>query len=197
MPGADGAKGDTGDTGAKGDTGNTGDTGAKGDTGDTGAKGDTGDTGAKGDAGDTGAKGDTGDAGFFVLKDGAGTVLGTIVTMQQGLFLVRGPQDALIYYSLADGHVLSAASRFNDPFYFASADCSGPPLVAATLIDAGMISHGQLYKATLPFSSQFTSHSETNDETGACIVTTTTQDLMATTLVGTVPPAAVMPLTVE
>ncbi len=75
INGADGAKGDKGDTGAtgaKGDKGDTGATGAKGDKGDTGAtgakgdKGDTGVTGAKGekgDAGATGMKGDKGDTG--------------------------------------------------------------------------------------------------------------------------------------
>ena len=88
--GAQGPKGDTGDTGPagpqglKGDTGDTGPAGPqglKGDTGDTGPagpqglKGDTGDTGPagpqglKGDTGDTGPagpqglKGDTGDTG--------------------------------------------------------------------------------------------------------------------------------------
>ena len=92
--GADGAKGDTGSIGAKGDTGATG---TKGDTGATGAKGDTGskgDPGATGDKGDTGLKGDTGAtgpsgqtgltgpagaAGAFVLKDGNGITLGTVV----------------------------------------------------------------------------------------------------------------------
>ncbi|EKZ9487345.1 YadA-like family protein [Enterobacter hormaechei] len=75
INGADGAKGDKGDTGAtgaKGDKGDTGATGAKGDKGDTGVtgakgeKGDTGVTGAKGekgDAGATGMKGDKGDTG--------------------------------------------------------------------------------------------------------------------------------------
>ena len=63
INGADGAKGDKGDTGAtgaKGDKGDTGATGAKGDKGDTGV---TGAKGEKGDAGATGMKGDKGDTG--------------------------------------------------------------------------------------------------------------------------------------
>ncbi|MER1594158.1 collagen-like protein [Enterobacter hormaechei] len=76
INGADGAKGDKGDTGAtgaKGDKGDTGATGAKGDKGDTGvtgAKGEKGDAGAtdmKGDKGDTGAQGIAGRNG----RDGA------------------------------------------------------------------------------------------------------------------------------
>ena len=195
--GEPGTNGETGPKGEPGRDGKDGTPGADGEKGDPGAKGDTGDTGAKGDIGDTGAKGDTGDAGFFVLKDGAGAVLGTIVAIQQGLFLVRGPQDALIYYSASDGRVLSSAVRSSDPLYFASADCSGPFLVSATVVDAGVIARGQLYKATLPFSSQITSHSETHVETGACIVVDTTQDLMAPILVGAIPPQAALPLSIE
>ncbi|MEG7486842.1 YadA-like family protein [Enterobacter hormaechei] len=76
INGADGAKGDKGDTGAtgaKGDKGDTGATGAKGDKGDTGVtgakgeKGDAGATGMKGDKGDTGAQGIAGRNG----RDGA------------------------------------------------------------------------------------------------------------------------------
>ncbi|MEN6689853.1 YadA-like family protein [Enterobacter hormaechei] len=64
INGADGAKGDKGDTGAtgaKGDKGDTGVTGAKGEKGDAGA------TGMKGDKGDTGAQGIAGRNG----RDGA------------------------------------------------------------------------------------------------------------------------------
>ena len=76
INGADGAKGDKGDTGAtgaKGDKGDTGATGAKGEKGDIGAtgakgeKGDAGATGMKGDKGDTGAQGIAGRNG----RDGA------------------------------------------------------------------------------------------------------------------------------
>ncbi len=58
--GADGAKGDKGDTGAQGEKGDKGDTGAQGEKGD---KGDTGAQGEKGDKGDTGAQGEKGDKG--------------------------------------------------------------------------------------------------------------------------------------
>lgn len=170
----------------------SGQDGAPGQTGPQGDPGPQGEMGEPGPQGDTGAKGDAG----FVLKDGAGAVLGTIVTMQTGLFMVRGPQDALIYYSMTDGKVLSAAGRVSDPLYFASADCSGPPLVSTTLVDAGMINDGHLYKATLPYRTS-TSHSELSDEAGACLETTTMDSLMATTLVGEVPEQAVMPLSVE
>ena len=73
INGADGAKGDKGDTGATGAKGDKGDTGAKGDKGDTGVtgakgeKGDAGATGMKGDKGDTGAQGIAGRNG----RDGA------------------------------------------------------------------------------------------------------------------------------
>ena len=72
IKGAQGSKGDKGDTGAqgpKGDTGDTGTQGPKGDKGDTGAqgpkgdKGDTGTQGLKGDKGDTGTQGPKGDKG--------------------------------------------------------------------------------------------------------------------------------------
>ena len=72
IKGAQGPKGDKGDTGAqgpkgdKGDTGAQGSKGAQGDTGAQGPKGDKGDTGAqgpKGDKGDTGAQGPKGDKG--------------------------------------------------------------------------------------------------------------------------------------
>ena len=109
--GADGAKGDKGDTGAqgeKGDKGDKGDTGAqgeKGDKGDTGAqgeKGDKGDTGAQGEKGDTGAtgpqgpqgeKGEDGDAFFESVElseDGAYLVItlvdGTVYNLPMGGF---------------------------------------------------------------------------------------------------------------
>ena len=70
--GTQGSKGDKGDTGAqgpKGDKGDTGSQGPKGDKGDTGTqgpkgdKGDTGTQGPKGDKGDTGAQGPKGDKG--------------------------------------------------------------------------------------------------------------------------------------
>ncbi|MCM7433090.1 YadA-like family protein [Enterobacter hormaechei subsp. xiangfangensis] len=77
INGADGAKGDKGDTGAtgaKGDKGNTGVTGAKGEKGDAGAtgmKGDKGDTGAQGIAGRNGRDGADGHNG----KDGVTTTV--------------------------------------------------------------------------------------------------------------------------
>ncbi|MEG7491351.1 YadA-like family protein [Enterobacter hormaechei] len=72
--GAKGEKGDTGATGAKGDKGNTGVTGAKGEKGDAGAtgmKGDKGDTGAQGIAGRNGRDGADGHNG----KDGVTTTV--------------------------------------------------------------------------------------------------------------------------
>ena len=63
IKGAQGSKGDKGDTGAQGSKGDKGDTGAqgpkgsKGDTGAQGSKGAQGDTGAQGPKGDTGATG--------------------------------------------------------------------------------------------------------------------------------------------
>ncbi|HHU0636921.1 TPA: YadA-like family protein [Enterobacter hormaechei subsp. xiangfangensis] len=77
INGADGAKGDKGDTGAtgaKGDKGDTGVTGAKGEKGDAGAtgmKGDKGDTGAQGIAGRNGRDGADGHNG----KDGVTTTV--------------------------------------------------------------------------------------------------------------------------
>lgn len=77
INGADGAKGDKGDTGATGamgDKGNTGVTGAKGEKGDAGAtgmKGDKGDTGAQGIAGRNGRDGADGHNG----KDGVTTTV--------------------------------------------------------------------------------------------------------------------------
>ncbi|PLV45928.1 hypothetical protein BFX86_20070 [Enterobacter hormaechei] len=77
INGADGAKGDKGDTGAtgaKGDKGDTGVTGAKGEKGDAGAtgmKGDKGDTGAQGIAGRNGRDGADGNNG----KDGVTTTV--------------------------------------------------------------------------------------------------------------------------
>jgi len=77
INGADGAKGDKGDTGAtgaKGDKGDTGVTGAKGEKGDAGAtgmKGDKGDTGAQGIAGRNGRDGVDGHNG----KDGVTTTV--------------------------------------------------------------------------------------------------------------------------
>ncbi|MFB4788730.1 YadA-like family protein [Enterobacter hormaechei subsp. xiangfangensis] len=77
INGADGAKGDKGDTGAtgaKGDKGNTGVTGTKGEKGDAGAtgmKGDKGDTGAQGIAGRNGRDGADGHNG----KDGVTTTV--------------------------------------------------------------------------------------------------------------------------
>ena len=62
--GAQGAKGDKGDTGAQGAKGDKGDTGAQGAKGD---KGDTGAQGAKGDKGDTGAMGTSGADAYTVL----------------------------------------------------------------------------------------------------------------------------------
>ena len=72
IKGAQGPKGDKGDTGTQGSKGDKGDTGAqgpkgdKGDTGSQGPKGDKGDTGTqgpKGDKGDTGTQGPKGDKG--------------------------------------------------------------------------------------------------------------------------------------
>ncbi len=60
VVGADGEKGEKGDTGEKGEKGDTGEKGEKGDTGEKGDKGDTGATGEKGDKGDTGAAGRNG-----------------------------------------------------------------------------------------------------------------------------------------
>lgn len=77
INGADGAKGDKGDTGAtgaKGDKGDTGVTAAKGEKGDAGAtgmKGDKGDTGAQGIAGRNGRDGADGHNG----KDGVTTTV--------------------------------------------------------------------------------------------------------------------------
>ena len=77
INGADGAKGDKGDTGAtgangdKGDTGVTGAKGEKGDAGATGMKGDKGDTGAQGIAGRNGRDGADGHNG----KDGVTTTV--------------------------------------------------------------------------------------------------------------------------
>lgn len=77
INGADGAKGDKGDTGAtgakgdKGDTGVTGAKGKKGDAGATGMKGDKGDTGAQGIAGRNGRDGADGHNG----KDGVTTTV--------------------------------------------------------------------------------------------------------------------------
>lgn len=65
--GADGAKGDKGDTGAVGAKGDKGDTGA---TGAKGEKGDTGTAGAKGDKGDAGAKGASVKSIAFTTTDG-------------------------------------------------------------------------------------------------------------------------------
>lgn len=66
IQGAQGEKGDTGETGAKGEKGDTGAEGVKGEVGLTGAKGEKGDTGEqgfKGEKGDTGTKGELGTKG--------------------------------------------------------------------------------------------------------------------------------------
>lgn len=68
--GADGAKGDKGDTGAVGAKGDKGDKGDTGATGAKGEKGDTGTAGAKGDKGDAGAKGASVKSIAFTTTDG-------------------------------------------------------------------------------------------------------------------------------
>jgi hypothetical protein len=60
-----------------------------------------------------------------------------------------------------------------------------------------VINDGQLYKADLPYSSSFTHHSQKSYETGDCTAATGTGAFMAATLVGTAPPQAAVPLSLE
>ena len=100
--GAQGPKGDTGDTGPAGPQGLKGDTGDTGPAGPQGLKGDTGDTGP---AGPQGLKGDTGDTG----PRGPGMELWTGEDYPAvGDF----PEPLAIMYRQADG---SLFFRVNDP----------------------------------------------------------------------------------
>ncbi len=84
--GADGAKGDKGDTGAQGEKGDKGDTGAQGEKGD---KGDTGAQGEKGDKGDTGAQGEKGEDGDAFFK--------SVELSEDGTYLVITLVDGTVY----------------------------------------------------------------------------------------------------
>jgi hypothetical protein len=144
--GADGAKGDTGSIGAKGDTGATGtkgdtgatgakgDTGLKGDTGATGAKGETGlkgDTGATGPSGQTGLTGPAGAAGAFVLKDGNGNSLGTVVSSELSCWVVWNGTGFNSYY-VTNGRPCDPEPSARTT-YWSGTDCSGTSFLKPTL----------------------------------------------------------------
>ena len=84
--GAQGPKGDKGDTGAQGPKGDTGETGAQGQKGDTGAQGPKGD---KGDTGSQGPKGDTGEQGVQGIQGPKGDKGDKGDTGEQG---IQGPK---------------------------------------------------------------------------------------------------------
>jgi hypothetical protein len=129
--GADGAKGDTGSIGAKGDTGATG---TKGDTGATGAKGDPGlkgDTGTTGPSGQTGLTGPTGAAGAFVLKDGNGNSLGTVVSSELSCWVVWNGTGFNSYY-VTNGRPCDPEPSARTT-YWSGTDCSGTSFLKPTL----------------------------------------------------------------
>ena len=141
--GAQGEKGDKGETGAQGEKGDKGETGAQGEKGDTGAtgaqgeKGDKGETGAqgeKGDTGATGAQGEKGDTGvgvagtviengklFVRLTDGSVLDCGEVVgTDGVGIASVAFNAEGELIVTLTDGSVTN---------------CGRPPLCEHTYSD--------------------------------------------------------------
>jgi hypothetical protein len=117
--------GATGPTGLTGLTGPTGPIGATGPTGPIGATGPTGPTGP------IGATGPAGPSGSFVLKDGNGNSLGTILNGQSDCWNVWSSQE-FHSYDLTTGAPCDPVPSART-IYWSSTNCTGLSYIKQTI----------------------------------------------------------------